>query len=546
MVALVIAATLVGIVGLVALRRGPDDRRFSSLHRELRELAHLDSMLEAEVLSTSSGRVHDYDGLVELLNLIESANARARSHAAASSFDAADAAIASRRVLIEGFKRHNSILRHSMEFLPTALRTAHQELDGVEDDRELLFQLGLLASHLQARHADHATQPDAAEADLLARADAGSPALHQLAGHLRLVEREQRTVDGLIGKLQALSHPSPYQALARDLEARQASALAAARRDDGLLLALGLALLAGCVVVIRRHQVARRHSDQLLAQTRRQVADQEHELAIASRIQTSILPRSLEIRGLDVTARMVPATEVGGDYYDVVPVWDGCWIGIGDVTGHGLNAGLIMLMVQSALAALVRQQPDAAPRELVRLLNQVVYDNVRKRLGERDHVTFSLLRYHADGRVVFAGAHEELVICRAADGRCERIDTPGTWLGGMANVDRFTVDSRVQLDDGDLLLLHTDGITESMDQAGEQFGVERLCRVLERNRHLPTDRIRDAMFEAVSAWTGQQVDDRTVVLARYDRTLLSLPAPMGVAPVEGPAMPKGDRPWPTN
>ena len=96
--------------------------------------------------------------------------------------------------------------------------------------------------------------------------------------------------------------------------------------------------------------------------TRRQVAERERlekEMEIAARIQTSILPRDVSVAGLEIAAAMQPATEVGGDYYDVVPVDDGCWLGIGDVAGHGLGTGLVMLMMQSGIGALARKLPDA-------------------------------------------------------------------------------------------------------------------------------------------------------------------------------------------
>ncbi len=66
-------------------------------------------------------------------------------------------------------------------------------------------------------------------------------------------------------------------------------------------------------------------------------------------MQTSILPRKFAVPGLEISAKMIPASEVGGDYYDVIPVDDGCWIAIGDVSGHGLDAGLVMLMLQSSI-----------------------------------------------------------------------------------------------------------------------------------------------------------------------------------------------------
>ena len=110
----------------------------------------------------------------------------------------------------------------------------------------------------------------------------------------------------------------------------------------------------------------------------------EQELSIATRIQTSILPRNLQVRGLEIAATMLPATEVGGDYYDVLPTAHGCWIGIGDVAGHGLRPGLVMMMLQSIVSALVRNDPEAKPRDLLRVVNAVLYENVRERLQQDD------------------------------------------------------------------------------------------------------------------------------------------------------------------
>ena len=100
------------------------------------------------------------------------------------------------------------------------------------------------------------------------------------------------------------------------------------------------------------------------AERRAAVAHLESELAIAHRIQTSILPRVLSVPGMEIAAAMQTATEVGGDYYDLLPTADGgFWLGIGDVSGHGLNAGLVMLMLQSGLASLMRSDACVDPAE---------------------------------------------------------------------------------------------------------------------------------------------------------------------------------------
>src|SRR6185312_8425348 len=130
----------------------------------------------------------------------------------------------------------------------------------------------------------------------------------------------------------------------------------------------------------------------------------EKEMEIAARIQTSILPRALAVPGLEIAASMRTASEVGGDYYDVVGTADGCWLGIGDVAGHGLGTGLVMLMMQSGFGALARKMPDAGPRDLVLALNAMLVDNVRDRLRQREHATLTLLRYRQDGTLTYAGA----------------------------------------------------------------------------------------------------------------------------------------------
>ena len=199
-------------------------------------------------------------------------------------------------------------------------------------------------------------------------------------------------------------------------------------------------------------------------------------MEIAARIQTSILPRDVSVAGLEIAAAMQAATEVGGDYYDVVPVDDGCWLGIGDVAGHGLGTGLVMLMMQSGIGALARKMPDAAPRDLLLALNTMLVENVRERLGQREHATLTLIRYRRDGSLTFAGAHEEMLVRRAATGRCERIETPGAWVGAKRDITAGTVDSTARLQPGDLLVLYTDGLIEAAaaDDSGARFGIDRL------------------------------------------------------------------------
>jgi serine phosphatase RsbU (regulator of sigma subunit) len=241
----------------------------------------------------------------------------------------------------------------------------------------------------------------------------------------------------------------------------------------------------------------------------------EQELAIATRIQTSILPRDLSVRGLEIAATMLPATEVGGDYYDVLPTQHGCWIGIGDVAGHGLRSGLVMMMLQSVVSALVRSNPESAPRDVLRVVNAVLYENVRERLAQDEHATLSLIRYRDGGELEFAGAHEDMLVLRAETGKVEVVPTLGTWVGATRDIEAATQDTVCQLRDGDLLLLYTDGVIEARNGAGQQFGPERLMHELGRSQQEPVQAIRDRLCSAVTDFIVEQRDDIALLVARY-------------------------------
>jgi phosphoserine phosphatase RsbU/P len=251
--------------------------------------------------------------------------------------------------------------------------------------------------------------------------------------------------------------------------------------------------------------------------TRRQRAERERlekEMEIAARIQTTIVPKHIEVPGLEVSAVMLPATEVGGDYYDVIPIDGRCWIGVGDVAGHGLQTGLVMLMIQSVVAALVRRSPHASPSEVFAVLNVVMYDNVHRRMSQDEHATLSLLRYDGGGRFVCAGAHEDIVIHRAATGRCEIVETRGPWVGAVPDVKKMLVETPFLLEPGDVMVLYTDGVTEAKDARGVQFGPERLGAIVERVASQPVQAIRDHLTAGVRSWMVRQDDDISIVVLR--------------------------------
>jgi serine phosphatase RsbU (regulator of sigma subunit) len=239
------------------------------------------------------------------------------------------------------------------------------------------------------------------------------------------------------------------------------------------------------------------------------------EARLAAEIQTSMSPSCLDVAGLEIAPIMICAAEAGGDYFDVLPNSSGAWLAVGDVTGHGLAAGLVMLMIQSMIAGLARAEPELSPSQIITLVNEAVYDNVRYRLKRDDHATLTVFRYFPDGLVRFSGAHEEIIIWRSRAGRCETISPPGFWVGAIPNVRRMTSDAELRLEKGDLMVLYSDGVTEPRNAQHEQFGLERLVAAVEAAAHRPVDAIRDQIVDAVKGWSSSLDDDVTLLVARY-------------------------------
>lgn len=241
----------------------------------------------------------------------------------------------------------------------------------------------------------------------------------------------------------------------------------------------------------------------------------EREMEIARTIQTSLLPLPVTLSNWEIAARMVPAERVGGDFHDFHRCEGGFWLGVGDVSSHGVTPGLIMMMVQSIFSTLVSTKAESRPRELLTLLNRVVYDNIHARLRVDDYVTLVIGRCFADGRFVHAGAHLDILVLRASDGRVDRFPTGGIWVGLSPEIAEDTTESELRLEPGDVMVLYTDGITEARSPAGELYESERLAELLQKLRHAPVQNLRDRVFEDVDTWALEQDDDRTLVVVKY-------------------------------
>jgi sigma-B regulation protein RsbU (phosphoserine phosphatase) len=222
------------------------------------------------------------------------------------------------------------------------------------------------------------------------------------------------------------------------------------------------------------------------------------ELDITRQLQQMILPKEEELNQipkLEIAGFMEPAAEVGGDYYDVLTHNGLVKIGIGDVTGHGLESGVLMIMVQTAVRTLL-ENDETDPAQFLNVLNRVIYDNVQ-RMNSDKNLSLSLLDYR-EGTLCLSGQHEEMIVVRSG-GRVERIDTIdlGFPIGLESDIADFVAQTQVQLNPGDVVVLYTDGITEAENQFGVRYGVERFCEVISTNWNRSADEIRHAVIEDV-------------------------------------------------
>ncbi|HEV7405955.1 MAG TPA: SpoIIE family protein phosphatase [Chthoniobacteraceae bacterium] len=242
------------------------------------------------------------------------------------------------------------------------------------------------------------------------------------------------------------------------------------------------------------------------------------ELDIARRLQMMVLPKPEELTAiprLDIAAHMEPASEVGGDYYDVLQCGARVKIGIGDVTGHGLESGVLMLMVQ-AIARTLLENGENDPKRFLDTLNRVLIKNLC-RAGSERNLSLSFLDLSEDG-LTLTGQHEEVILIRA-NGELEQIDTIdlGLPIGLEEDITDFIQSHRIDFAAGDTLILYTDGITEAEAADGTLYTMERLCESARRCHRGTAEEIRAAIIRDVKAHTGAHAlrDDITLVVIKH-------------------------------
>lgn len=273
----------------------------------------------------------------------------------------------------------------------------------------------------------------------------------------------------------------------------------------------------GTVVDITQRKAAEAEILQLTQRLQDENLRMSAELSVTRKLQQMLLPTETELAavpGLEIAGFMEPAAEVGGDYYDVLHQNGKVSISIGDVTGHGLESGVVMIMAQTAVRTLLAYG-ETDPSKFLNVVNQIIYENTR-RMRSRKNMSLAVMEYQA-GSLRLMGQHEELIIVRQ-DGTIESHDTLdlGFPLGLESDISAFIQEQQFHLLPGDLAVLYTDGITEAMNLENQQYGLAPMYAVLQAHRDRPVQEIRQAVIQNLMQHIGEQrvFDDITLVVIK--------------------------------
>ncbi len=239
-----------------------------------------------------------------------------------------------------------------------------------------------------------------------------------------------------------------------------------------------------------------------------------HEIQLAAEIQRDFIPKKIpQISGIDIAASIVPATEIGGDLYDFIKKGENLMVFIGDVTGHGVPAGLVEGITSSLVFTFTRTHEDA--KSSMAEINSVIHEKTRPNV----FVTSIMGMFESStGTFRYANAgHDPVIHFNAKEQKAKLLSKGCLALGMIPDISKLLREENVTLETGDLMVLYTDGIPEAWDQHNNLFGTERFLKLIEQHAHLPSaQNIHDGLIQGVRAHMNgaNQADDITLIVIK--------------------------------
>jgi sigma-B regulation protein RsbU (phosphoserine phosphatase) len=238
------------------------------------------------------------------------------------------------------------------------------------------------------------------------------------------------------------------------------------------------------------------------------------EMDLARDVQARLLPQKLPWSAtLDLFGRAQPAQRVGGDFYDMLVLPEGnILFTLGDVTGKGLAAALLMTMARSSLRGKARFTRDVSPLAIINRANEDLYDDMT---DVEMFATIFVCTYNEPSRMLtYANAGHSPVIYRPVGGSARLLEPNGVPIGILPV--NFCEEATLRLGPGDILVISTDGFNESRNRAGEMLGIQRMIELIDASAHLSAEALGRALFDQTDRFSGRQApeDDRTLVVIK--------------------------------
>lgn len=499
----------------------------------------LDATISQQALAARHGLTPHYDPLTRSVREFQS-NLEALDHELEAHESDGEALVATLATLradtekrsnaVEHFKTQNSVLKNSLYYLPLAGEQVTLEIDGATERGgaspaisaaiSKVVQLTLAQNLLGGR-----AERDNAERQI-DRLRALEPQVPEnareryglLIAHAETASRLQQVVDPIV-RHEVIGAPVSQELtrLERLYTDRFNAALGEASWYRNVLYGWSMLLLVALVFAAVKLRSVYANLERLVLERTNRLNETLRalwgEMELAKKIQTALVPRHFALTGCEVAAVMRPADQVGGDYYDLFEIDGVEWVLIGDVSGHGVPAGLIMMMCQTSVRSVLAANPHIDPDELLALVNRTLTQNI-ERLGEDKYMTISAFKREPNGSFKVAGMHQDLLIYRAKSARVERLLAEGTWLGISADIRTLNPVRAIELEPGDALVLYTDGITEAR-RHGEMLDVEGLERTVTAHGCEGAEAILGGILETLSDYEVND-DVAAVIIKQLD------------------------------
>ncbi|MGE5796492.1 MAG: GAF domain-containing SpoIIE family protein phosphatase [Ignavibacteria bacterium] len=239
----------------------------------------------------------------------------------------------------------------------------------------------------------------------------------------------------------------------------------------------------------------------------------QEEMKLAYEIQVDLLPKSQpEIKGYQIAGKSIPAKEVGGDYFDFISIDDNhlafC---VGDISGKGIPAALLMANLQATLRG--QTSFGKSCKDCIFFTNNMLFHSTA---SNKFATLFYAILNSETNQITYCNAGHNNPYLIAADGKMTKLSVGGIIVGIMAEAQYD--ESIIDINPGEFLILFSDGITEAMNSAEEEFGDKRLTDIVLNNRKESVENIIDIIFREVKLFVGNspQMDDMTVVIVKRE------------------------------